>query len=373
MLKLFISYSHKDGALVSKFINHIAPLKNNGVISEWYDRKIETGEDFQNDIDNNLDNADIICLMISDSFLASKACLKEKDVALKLRNRKGIRVIPVIISPCAWTIHNELSHLLASPTDGKPITSFTDQNEGWLDAIGGINTVCQSATRIKNLNITDEFSNFLNSADILSKSHKSKETLNLQDIFVYPKLKTYDVKEVSHKYDAENLRQDILSFNKIIIAGENQSGKTTFCKVLFQVYRSLNYMPVYLEDENMYLGNPYGKLEKAFSEQYQAASISDFDPKRIVPIIDNFHFAKHQEKYIEQFHDYPNQILIVDDIFGLNIRNQARIKTYNKFKINEFSAVERNDLIKRWIQIREDSKSKSIRITYNKVLMKKQS
>lgn len=60
MLKLFISYSHKDETLVSKFINHIAPLKNSGLISEWYDRKIETGEEFQNDIDNNLDNADII-------------------------------------------------------------------------------------------------------------------------------------------------------------------------------------------------------------------------------------------------------------------------------------------------------------------------
>jgi hypothetical protein len=45
MLKLFISYSHKDETLVSNFISHIAPLKNNGVVSEWYDRKIETGEE----------------------------------------------------------------------------------------------------------------------------------------------------------------------------------------------------------------------------------------------------------------------------------------------------------------------------------------
>ena len=144
MLKLFISYSHKDETLVSKFINHIAPLKNSGLISEWYDRKIETGEEFQNEIDNNLDNADIICLMISDSFLASKACLQEKDVALKLRNSKGIKVIPVIISPCAWTMHTELNPLLASPTDGKPVTSFADQNEGWLDAVNWITKACRS-------------------------------------------------------------------------------------------------------------------------------------------------------------------------------------------------------------------------------------
>ncbi len=355
MLKLFISYSHKDETLVSKFINHIAPLKNSGLISEWYDRKIETGEEFQNDIDNNLDNADIICLMISDSFLASKACLQEKDVALKLRNRKGIKVIPVIISPCAWTMHTELNPLLASPTDGKPVTSFTDQNEGWLDAINWITKSCKTVAQIKNLKTTDEFNNFLNSADILTKSHHNKETLNLNDIFVFPKLKSYDVEEASHKYDAENFKHDILSFNKLIIAGENQAGKTTLCKIIFLIYRNLNYIPIYLEDENKYLGNPANRLEKAFSEQYQGANYSDFDAKRVVPILDNFHSAKHQEKYIEQFNDFPKQVLIVDDIFGLNIKNQNRIKDYNKFKIREFSPIERNELIKRWIQIKEDN------------------
>lgn len=355
MLKLFISYSHKDETLVSKFINHISPLKNNGLISEWYDRKIETGEEFQEDIDNNLDNADIVCLMISDSFLASKACLQEKDVALKLRNRKSIKVIPVIISHCAWTMHTELNHLLASPTDGKPVTSFMDQNEGWLDTINWITKVCRNIAQIKSLKLTEEFNNFLISADILTKSHHNKEMLNLNDIFVFPKLKSYDVEEVPHKYDSENLRNDILTFNKLIIAGENQAGKTTLCKIIFQIYRTLNYVPIYLEDENKYFGKPISKLEKAFSEQYLGAKLSDFDPKRIVPILDNFHAATHQEKYIEQFDDFPKQVLIVDDIFGLNITNQKRIKDYNKFKIRESSPVERHDLIKRWIQIKEDN------------------
>ncbi len=355
MLRLFISYSHKDEALISKFINHIAPLKNNGKITEWYDRKIETGEEFQKDIDNNLETADIICLMISDSFLASKACLDEKDTSLLLRIEKGIKVIPVIVSPCAWSIHKELSELLASPKDGKPITSFEDQNEGWLDVIQWINRVCDSVIRIKNLRLTDEFIAYLNSADVLSKSHSNKETLNLKDIFVFPKLKFYDGEEVSHKYDAETLKKEILLHNKIIIAGENQSGKTTLCKVIFQIYRRLNYIPVYLEDDNKYLGNPLNKLEKAFTEQYHSGNFSELEPKRIVPIIDNFHFAKYQEKYVGQFHNYPKQVLIVDDIFGLTIKNQAIIKEYKKFKIREFSAVERNEIIKKWIEIKEDT------------------
>ena len=354
MLKLFISYSHKDETLVSKFISHIAPLKSNGIISEWYDRKIETGEEFQNDIDNNLENADIICLMISDNFLSSNACIQEKTVSLSLRDKKGIRVIPLILSPCVWTIHKELNTLLAIPTDGNPITSFTDQNEGWVDAIKWINQVCSSVTLIINLKIKEEFKSFLNSADILTKSHKNKEILNLQDIFVYPKLKVYDGEEVSHKYDSEKLKYEILNYGKVIISGENQSGKTTLCKVLFTIYRDLNFIPIYLEDDNKYLGNPHNKLEKAFLEQYEADNLGLIDSKRIVPIVDNFHYAKYQEKYIERYEEFSKQVLIVDDIFGLNIRNQALIKEYNKFKIREFTAIERNDLIKKWIQIKED-------------------
>lgn len=354
MLKLFISYSHKDETLVSKFISHIAPLKSNGIITEWYDRKIETGEEYQNDIDNNLENADIICLMISDNFLSSNACIKEKDVSLTLRDKKGIRVIPLILSACLWTIHKELNTLLAVPTDGKPITSFADQNEGWVDAIKLINQVCSSVILIKNLKIKESFNSFLNSADILTKSHKNKEILNLKDIFVYPKLKIYDEEEVSHKYDSEKLKNEILKFGKVIISGENQSGKTTLCKVLFTIYRDLNFIPIYLEDDNKYFGNPHYKLEKAFLEQYESDNFSLIDSKRIVPIVDNFHYAKYQEKYIERYDEFSKQVLIVDDIFGLNIRNQALIKEYSKFKIREFTALERNDLIKKWIQIKED-------------------
>ena len=74
-LKVFISYSHEDDNDIKAFITHIAPIKNNGMVEEWYDRKIIAGKEFQDKIDNNLEDADIICLMISARFLSSNACL----------------------------------------------------------------------------------------------------------------------------------------------------------------------------------------------------------------------------------------------------------------------------------------------------------
>lgn len=58
---------------------------------------------------------------------------------------------------------------------------------------------------------------------------------------------------------------------------------------------------------------------------------------------------------MEQFKEFDKQVLVVDDIFGLNIRKQNLINDYKKFKIREFTAVERNELIKKWIQIKEEN------------------
>ncbi len=59
-LKIFIVYSHEDNLVknpyIEQFRKHIAPLKNNDSIVEWYDRKIIPGSDYQNKIDNNLED-----------------------------------------------------------------------------------------------------------------------------------------------------------------------------------------------------------------------------------------------------------------------------------------------------------------------------
>jgi hypothetical protein len=101
-LKLFISYSHQDNQdknpFIEQFKTHIAPLKDKCLIEDWYDREILPGRDYQKDIDNNLNDADIICLFISAAFLSSNSCKKEKKKALELRKKKRISVIPIILS-----------------------------------------------------------------------------------------------------------------------------------------------------------------------------------------------------------------------------------------------------------------------------------
>lgn len=349
-LKLCISYSHLDEEHIEEFIKHITPLKNNGLIEDWYDRKIIAGQDFQDDIDKNMKNADIIHLFISANFLSSNACMKEKGNALKLKKNTGIAVVSIILSACGWKDDKELSSLLALPTDGIPITDFTNSNNAWNNVYNGLKEVIEKEIKIKQLKITEQFSSFLQNTELLAKAHSQKEKVLLEDIFVYPELVKYDdLREYEKKDSSEKLIEDFCDYSNILIAGEDQSGKTTLCKKIFIELRKKNFIPVYISDKtNQYRGKIENKISKAYKEQYETVPIEEVDKQRIVPIIDDFHFARNKEKLIHDLSSYEHQIVVVDDIFGLNFKDENLIKSFTHFKIKEFVPSLRNKLIKKW-------------------------
>ncbi|MGI0492256.1 toll/interleukin-1 receptor domain-containing protein [Alkalinema pantanalense CENA528] len=68
---VFFSYSHKDEKLRDRLEPHLAMLKRDRVIQTWHDRKISAGTEWAQAIDDNLNTAGIILLLISADFLAS--------------------------------------------------------------------------------------------------------------------------------------------------------------------------------------------------------------------------------------------------------------------------------------------------------------
>ena len=62
MKSVFFSYSHKDEALRNQLETHLAMLKRQGVISTWHDRRVLAGDNVDQGIANELNQADIILL-----------------------------------------------------------------------------------------------------------------------------------------------------------------------------------------------------------------------------------------------------------------------------------------------------------------------
>jgi hypothetical protein len=83
-MHLFISYSHKDDELRREFDSHLAPLERQGVITVWHDRRISAGQEWEGEIDDNLEAAQTILLLISPDFVASEYCYaREMQRALR--------------------------------------------------------------------------------------------------------------------------------------------------------------------------------------------------------------------------------------------------------------------------------------------------
>jgi internalin A len=87
-LKLFYSYSHKDEQLRDDLNTHLKILERQHLIQPWHDRRIDAGENWKEEIDDNLEDANIILLLISADFIASDYCYEKE---LKKSSMKYIR------------------------------------------------------------------------------------------------------------------------------------------------------------------------------------------------------------------------------------------------------------------------------------------
>jgi hypothetical protein len=144
MAKLFLSYSHRDEEFRNQLETHLAILKRQGIVEVWHDRRIQAGQDIHHSIDQNIETSEVILLLVSADFLASDYCYDiEMKRAIQRHETGSARVIPVILRPCDW--HNTpFGHLRATPTDGKPISKFSDRDEAYLLIVQDIRQAIQS-------------------------------------------------------------------------------------------------------------------------------------------------------------------------------------------------------------------------------------
>jgi len=142
-LRLFISYDHEDDDMREALEKHLASLKRQGFIASWYDRRIIAGEKWAKEIDENLEKADIILLLVSADFIDSDYCYEiEMTRALERDEADEARVIPVILRPVDWD-GAPFGKLQALPKDANPVSSWDDPDEAWTDVARGIRQVVE--------------------------------------------------------------------------------------------------------------------------------------------------------------------------------------------------------------------------------------
>jgi len=86
---VFFSYSHKDKALRDELAKHLEALKFSGIITDWHDGEILPGDEWDREIQKNLDSAQIILLLVSSDFIGSRYCQEVEIAKAMARHEAG--------------------------------------------------------------------------------------------------------------------------------------------------------------------------------------------------------------------------------------------------------------------------------------------
>ncbi len=109
-VEVFCSYAHDDEELRLALHKQLAALRREGAVVYWDDWKIDPGDEWKKEIDQHLNSADVVLLLISASFINSEYCfVKEMQRAMQRYQAGEAAVVPVILKPCDWqtSCHSE--------------------------------------------------------------------------------------------------------------------------------------------------------------------------------------------------------------------------------------------------------------------------
>ena len=174
-ISVFISYSHKDERYRESLEAHMSILSRQGKVSTWHDRRINPGQEWENQIDEHIKKSDLILLLISSDFIASEYCFsKELSIAIENHEAQKSVVIPVIVRPSEWS-DAPFSKLQGVPKDARAVTTWENEDEAWLDVVKGIKKAIETiqANKVR----TNENSGLLSMRTVLNQEVKRLESV----------------------------------------------------------------------------------------------------------------------------------------------------------------------------------------------------
>lgn len=156
-LKAFISYSKYDGEECNDKtkgdgVNYLERFKevlsgltvHREILDAWEDTRLTPGEDWDKKIEDELNSADIIFLLVSSSFANTKY-IKDKEliIAFERQNKKECIVIPIIVRDYSgWVDIKWIPENSALPRKGHSIDTWNKKYssiaEAWSDVYDGI-------------------------------------------------------------------------------------------------------------------------------------------------------------------------------------------------------------------------------------------
>ena len=362
-MNLFISYSHADESYRKQLETQLSILERNNIISSWKDREIIPGQEWEDEIDKNLENAGIVILLVSPDFLDSDYCYEmEMKRAIEKHNSGDATVVPIIIRPCDWK-ETPFSKLHVLPKDAKAVSIWDNPDEAWLNVVTGLKKSIKLTKEkiVKNIvqetfwknSVSQDFRDWLNDTEIELR-HRRVDKIFLNDVFVLPDLKVLDddMDRISRSVKAS----DVITQEKwSLVFGDEQSGKTSLCKHYFKELINSGWFPVLVQGEEIKKSNISSLVKIKSGEQY-SKEIDYENTKGKAIIIDNFSNStlnkKYQNQLIENLKSIFEKIILISiDSYQYVAPEIESLDSFSNYEILSFGNIKRTELIEKWVSI----------------------
>ncbi|MBX7243818.1 MAG: toll/interleukin-1 receptor domain-containing protein, partial [Bacteroidia bacterium] len=133
--RIFISFTASDEEHLIKLENQFKPALRNKPVTIWHKGKMPFSEERFQVIEQELNQADIIILLVSADYLAEDEIWQHEFMPAYARlQKKKCVVIPVILSACAWQT-TEISGLKVLPEINRAISQMPDTDAAWLTVV----------------------------------------------------------------------------------------------------------------------------------------------------------------------------------------------------------------------------------------------
>jgi len=373
-VKIFLSYCSKDKAEKDQILNFLMPMIEE-TAEIWHDQKLLAGDKFDDKIKQKLSECDVFLFVVTQEFLNSSYCKEvEVDAALNRKAEEdGMRIIPIILDYCTFT-SSKLAPYNAVPQKASPIKSFENLNKAYLEVANSISEVVEYILSshvisqklevqelvVKSNELNKDFRKYLNELGFTIQ-HSNKDVVTLDDLFVYPDLKRlkYDFDD----YDVYKNSKDALNIEnvlnrKILIIGEEQSGKSTLAKVLFKDYHFNDYTPVLIKGELLKKTSDFRDVvQSCYESQYVNKLIGD--SKKIILIIDDITESPINERYKRVLlaslkDEYENLIIISDSKIRFSEHLLKDFESFDKYDISNLGHTQRSEFVEKWNSIGQE-------------------
>ena len=128
--QVFVSYAQEDREHLQTLKDQLDPLVRQKKLAIWYDQDILAGKDWNQEIEQHLNDADVVLLLLSSDFIADrKKYIWEKEMPIIMEKQaQGQLVIPIVVRDCTWEWEEQLANIQAV-NGGKPLNSAAKKDK----------------------------------------------------------------------------------------------------------------------------------------------------------------------------------------------------------------------------------------------------